>query len=868
MFKKLLAEGLSLVLDKGKAGVMDAAGNLLLPCAYEMVAYVPEYSQFIIRQKGLFGLADTDGTILAKPKYGHITRLFWKHSRRSNSLNHAQGYAIQGTAGFGWLSIQGKEIVPPIYKVLGKFNEQYMEGYDSQEYWHALYRTDGKTPIPQGLGNYSDAGGGLIWAKTQLEKYRVANMLFDRDGKALTPHIFNQVGNFSEGFAWVQLHELAVYLYANKDQRKLSKKLDYGYLDGLELKSALTEDEISFNEQKGLYCFVDQKGRLINKRVYDDVEWFCESLAPIQVEGLWGFIGTDGSEVIAPQYDAVNDFRNGYARVWQDEKCGLIDQTGKIVIPLEYDFLGNVNACGLLLFRSHIGEFGCLDLENRKYSFQPCEEGKQFRLCDQDGNPAPAKQMTALKPNAEGFEVVVFEDKAGLIDNSWNVIIPPEYDYLSMCWGGIGYLKKDGKFAFYNSKGELVTPFVYDNASLVCKGACSGTIGSKRVLVTEKGAVTEPLFAWIGSEETYYDYENKVWTHCDGLDWIWDVQQECFALNNRRDGKENKILSRDIEAYDPTIMGKRTGAVYLKTNLGYVSLDGRIIRKDEVKPEALVSPEHPAALFHRTPPDVIRDAKIAGLKNKISKVPNVEPPTASMPDYLDIHNHALLERMEQYEVRFLVGLYAGCLEWIAWRLLNVGQKYLNYEFLFQRIEALYAASVDSGYAAEGTFNDQYRAVRKHAEQQGADDKEISQLEYLSQVLRHWGYLYHSYQRKNREAVVYRAAGIVILCRAALPKSKTEAFNNWLEDVLTRAQDYYGAVPVEGKSRGYGDVLYNDMLNRVVPRTFFFAEDYQPDILQNDQTVSAFLESLDWAGNPYLDQEYYREHPFMSFQKIF
>lgn len=56
----------------------------------------------------------------------------------------------------------------------------------------------------------------------------------------------------------------------------------------------------------------------------------------LQKNGKWGF--NDGFEtVIPPMYDEVFFFKEGLAAVELDEKCGYINEKNEVVIPLEYE---------------------------------------------------------------------------------------------------------------------------------------------------------------------------------------------------------------------------------------------------------------------------------------------------------------------------------------------------------------------------------------------------------------------------------------------------------------------------------------------------------------------------------------------------
>ena len=58
-----------------------------------------------------------------------------------------------------------------------------------------------------------------------------------------------------------------------------------------------------------------------------------------KIPGKYGFIDTKGKVRVKLIYDEAKDFKNGYAEVRINNKWGVINMDGKIVISIKYDEL-------------------------------------------------------------------------------------------------------------------------------------------------------------------------------------------------------------------------------------------------------------------------------------------------------------------------------------------------------------------------------------------------------------------------------------------------------------------------------------------------------------------------------------------------
>ena len=86
-------------------------------------------------------------------------------------------------------------------------------------------------------------------------------------------------------------------------------------------------------ENDSLFGLANNCGEVILNPQYFDINPFSEGLAAIHGYKAWGFVNHDGNIVIAPQYKTVEDFTNGVSKVSvSDDRFGLINKEGNGVI--------------------------------------------------------------------------------------------------------------------------------------------------------------------------------------------------------------------------------------------------------------------------------------------------------------------------------------------------------------------------------------------------------------------------------------------------------------------------------------------------------------------------------------------------------
>lgn len=91
-----------------------------------------------------------------------------------------------------------------------------------------------------------------------------------------------------------------------------------------------------YSTVKDKFGFINKTGQPISPCIYDEVSYFNENMAEVEMYGRWGFIDEKGRMIIKPEFEVTDAFYEGFARVCSDNRCGFIDKNGKPVVPLKF----------------------------------------------------------------------------------------------------------------------------------------------------------------------------------------------------------------------------------------------------------------------------------------------------------------------------------------------------------------------------------------------------------------------------------------------------------------------------------------------------------------------------------------------------
>ncbi|MDR1347148.1 MAG: WG repeat-containing protein [Prevotellaceae bacterium] len=246
----------------------------------------------------------------------------------------------------------------------------------------------------------------------------------------------------------------------------------YGFKDADEniVIPAIYTDVRAFSEG---YAAVNTGGKLRNVKVSDAFGSFPAVYTKKITGGKWGFVDVTGKEIAPCKYEYVDNFSNNRALVKSGKLYGFIDETGNEICPLKYDDAGTF-------------------CDDRAW----VKSKKLYGYINETGNEIIPLKYNGANDFSEGLALINFKGKYGFVDKTGNESIPLKYDFARSFsdglaavnvggqWSSIdpefsavfgnalqGYVSfKGGKWGFINTNGEVVIPFIYDNAESFSKG--------------------------------------------------------------------------------------------------------------------------------------------------------------------------------------------------------------------------------------------------------------------------------------------------------------------------------------------------------------------------------------------------------------
>jgi len=333
----------------------------------------------------------------------------------------------------------------------------------------------------------------------------------DRDGKFSINPKFTAIGNFENGYAYVELKKEGVSTQAILNKKNELSLINSNTRFNIRLyEDGSTDNDISFGlvpfarliDGKKQMGFVDTKGMVKIEPIYTEVGRFAEGMASVKIggeKGKWGYIDTSGKMLIEPQFQFVNIFSDGMAHIrignYKEGVNGFINTKGQVVVTPKftnvkdfYDGLaaveirkdgtgkwGFINKSGELVIDA-IFEF---DIENFSYYFNNA-------MVFSDG--LAAVQVSGKQENRWGY-----------IDKSGQMIIEAQFAEAQGFSDGLAGVRignaDDGKWGFIDKKGRFLVNPIYDGVQPFKEGMAAVKSGKGKDAVwgfIEKKLTSQP----------------------------------------------------------------------------------------------------------------------------------------------------------------------------------------------------------------------------------------------------------------------------------------------------------------------------------------------------------------------------------------
>lgn len=291
----------AIVANKGKYGIIDEYGELVLPLEYDFIEQPSIYSNYA----NIF-LATKQNEVTVFDEYLNVipTKGIVSYWEWDGNI-----YVVNKENKIGLIDYNGKQTIPFLYDTL------YQE--------HSVPRIPGFIAKKDGFYGFVSNKNEII----QPFKYKFIYAI--NDGIVVYVDLNNKVGIFhQDGKIMIPFEYDAIY----------STWYNYSYLE----KEFPNTKNIFIVEKDGKIGTIDDENNVIIPIIYDGLSGWVE-YGPedhfVKNNGKYGIISPKGEIIIPIEYDYVGLPQNGVIDVRKDGKYGVVSWQNKEILPCIYDKL-------------------------------------------------------------------------------------------------------------------------------------------------------------------------------------------------------------------------------------------------------------------------------------------------------------------------------------------------------------------------------------------------------------------------------------------------------------------------------------------------------------------------------------------------
>lgn len=496
------SEGFLNVCIDGKWGYIDFRGETMAPFEYD---YAKPFSCGMAKVRKMTQTGYVNGFVDVKGQF--VTNDYLMGADCFHD-----GLAVTFNGEYGIVDKQGRLVVP--YQP-NRIIEDYKDGMAVvlvNRTKYGAYDTNGRLVIPAIYDGMKSFNSGLALVQIESEQFYVR-----KNGTRLKPASLMYGENFKDNIATVETSEGRGFMDTNgkiTDLISLHGFLkDYcefeDFSEGLAVVSKFCDSESP--SKKG---YMNKFGVLVTPTEYDEAYAFCNGMGKVAKNGHYGYVNSNGKLVIDCIYDDASGFSDGIGIVKQNDKYGYINNQGMLLRNIEFDEaqpfsfgIGKVKRNGKIGFVDKNGrctlDYVAPDSEDIQSDESSIEQNilaqtnesdysldgiyntlNQYKvvyandfhdglakicvrqgkddlvgLINKKGDIVLAFKYKKIGTFSDGLVVIIDTDgNSGYADKNGNIVVPCIWDGLGAFSEGLGMAKKDGKRAYINRQGEIVTP--------------------------------------------------------------------------------------------------------------------------------------------------------------------------------------------------------------------------------------------------------------------------------------------------------------------------------------------------------------------------------------------------------------------------
>ena len=408
--------------------------------SFDFATFNSKTEYFALYSEDKWGVIDSKGEVVITPSYAEMIVI--PDSTQDVFLCTYEIDAANGTYKTKALDKKSKEIFTEYEQI------EALENYDkNQNVWHeknllkvkqngkyGLIDLDGKTIINCDYDEIYTLKG--IENSIIIEKNGQVGLI-DSTGRIIIETIYKEIKPLGtealNGYITINQEGKYGVVAANKDH-----KLENNY----EKIEQIYGSNLYVIVEKGKQKLINSKGTALLEQDFDEIKQILQKNNDQVVfvkDGKYGVMTTSGEIKIENIYEDIKELENGYLVAKKDDKYGIIDNANNVKLGFSYTSISYNKEADLYI------------AEDTNFQSSIIDKNFEVKLIGILSELNAEQKYIKMYANEEyKYYNLNFEEKLNTEVLKANTL------FLS---------KKDGKYGYVNSKGEVVVDYIYDDAT-------------------------------------------------------------------------------------------------------------------------------------------------------------------------------------------------------------------------------------------------------------------------------------------------------------------------------------------------------------------------------------------------------------------
>jgi hypothetical protein len=330
-------------------GYINSKGEFIIKPVYNWARQFQDNGLAVVSNKDLSGIIDETGKYVVQPKYQSIQEF-------------SEGRAVVvSEKGFMVIDENGKEMTSEVYNYIGSFKEgrAVFSSINTQGKWlYGYISRQGKIVIPSKYEMAGDFKNGKAVVKLEGGDYAI----IDASGVILQKFKYAFVGDIGDGLLAFKENEGDKFGYIDETSNVV---IPAQFTSASPFKSERAIVNTSDN-YLNKYGVIDKKGSFIISPKYNNIELLGENLVSVGIAinkkkpyigSRYAVVDINGKFLTDFIYYGVSNYKNKLASAYDSSRTFFINKTGKKVANLPI-----INGAGTLSF---VGDIIKAEIDNR-----------------------------------------------------------------------------------------------------------------------------------------------------------------------------------------------------------------------------------------------------------------------------------------------------------------------------------------------------------------------------------------------------------------------------------------------------------------------------------------------------------------------